>query len=214
MSEEVNIENAPVLAPASEGAAGPAASTAAQATEVEAIRSTEGEGAAAAEKAPAKKRSTARKSTTAKRASAKKSANKASADGEAPTQSGSDVESEPAVKPKRRARKAKTADEAGTPASPEIIQARALAQVSQASVVRRQRRAAERAAEMVAGEAPVAEVPSLLENPTVPLIDPALRPHRRGRKPKAYIEAEKAAAAALAAQQAALMAARDEQAEK
>lgn len=212
MSEEVNIENAPVLAPASEGAAGPAASTAAQATDVEAIRSTEGEGAAAAEKAPTKKRSTARKSTTAKRASAKKSANKASADGEAPTQSGSDVESEPAVKPKRRARKAKTADEAGTPASPEIIQARALAQVSQASVVRRQRRAAERAAEMVAGEAPVAEVPSLLENPTVPLIDPALRPHRRGRKPKAYIEAEKAAAAALAAQQAALMAARDEQA--
>lgn len=212
MSEEVNIENAPVLAPASEGAAGPAASTAAQATDVEAIRSTEGEGAAAAEKAPAKKRSTARKSTTAKRASAKKSANKASADGEAPTQSGSDVESEPAVKPKRRARKAKTADEAGTPASPEIIQARALAQVSQASVVRRQRRAAERAAEMVAGEAPVAEVPSLLENPTVPLIDPALCPHRRGRKPKAYIEAEKAAAAALAAQQAALMAARDEQA--
>lgn len=212
MSEEVNIENAPVLAPASEGAAVPAASTAAQATDVEAIRSTEGEGAAAAEKAPAKKRSTARKSTTAKRASAKKSANKASADGEAPTQSGSDVESEPAVKPKRRARKAKTADEAGTPASPEIIQARALAQVSQASVVRRQRRAAERAAEMVAGEAPVAEVPSLLENPTVPLIDPALRPHRRGRKPKAYIEAEKAAAAALAAQQAALMAARDEQA--
>ena len=212
MSEEVNIENAPVLAPASEGAAGPAASTAAQATDVEAIRSTEGEGAAAAEKAPAKKRSTARKSTTAKRASAKKSANKASADGEAPTQSGSDVESEPAVKPKRRARKAKTADEAGTPASPEIIQARALAQVSQASVVRRQRRAAERAAEMVAGEAPVAEVPSLLENPTVPLIDPALRPHRRGRKPKAYIEAEKAAAAALAAQQAALMAVRDEQA--
>lgn len=212
MSEEVNIENAPVLAPASEGAAGLAASTAAQATDVEAIRSTEGEGAAAAEKAPAKKRSTARKSTTAKRASAKKSANKASADGEAPTQSGSDVESEPAVKPKRRARKAKTADEAGTPASPEIIQARALAQVSQASVVRRQRRAAERAAEMVAGEAPVAEVPSLLENPTVPLIDPALRPHRRGRKPKAYIEAEKAAAAALAAQQAALMAVRDEQA--
>lgn len=212
MSEEVNIENVPVLAPASEGAAGPAASTAAQATDVEAIRSTEGEGAAAAEKAPAKKRSTARKSTTAKRASAKKSANKASADGEAPAQSGSDVESEPAVKPKRRARKAKTADEAGTPASPEIIQARALAQVSQASVVRRQRRAAERAAEMVAGEAPVAEVPSLLENPTVPLIDPALRPHRRGRKPKAYIEAEKAAAAALAAQQAALMAVRDEQA--
>ena len=36
-----------------------------------------------------------------------------------------------------------------------------------------------------------------------PIVDPALRPHRRGRKPKAYVEAEKAAAAALAAQHAA-----------
>mgnify|MGYP000031314831 CR=1 FL=1 len=34
------------------------------------------------------------------------------------------------------------------------------------------------------------------------MVDPALRPHRRGRKPKAYVEAEKAAAAARAAQQA------------
>ena len=37
---------------------------------------------------------------------------------------------------------------------------------------------------------------------TIPLVDPALRPHRRGRKPKAYVEAERAAAAALAAQEA------------
>ena len=37
----------------------------------------------------------------------------------------------------------------------------------------------------------------------LPMVDPSLRPHRRGRKPKAYVEAEKAAAAALAAQQAA-----------
>ena len=35
----------------------------------------------------------------------------------------------------------------------------------------------------------------------VPVVDPALRPHRRGRKPKAFVEAEKAAAAAAAAAQ-------------
>ena len=35
------------------------------------------------------------------------------------------------------------------------------------------------------------------------LVDPALRPHRRGRKPKAFIEAEKRAAAELAARRAA-----------
>ena len=104
--------------------------------------------------------------------------------------------------------------------SDEVRQARALAQISQASVVRRQRRAAERAAEMLtsgdegrAGEGPVKKDPmpkagtmATAQEPaqaTLPLVDPALRPHRRGRKPKAYIEAEKAAAAALAAAQAA-----------
>ena len=45
-----------------------------------------------------------------------------------------------------------------------------------------------------------------------PAVDPALRPHRRGRKPKAYVEAERAAAAALAAAQAASTAG-DERAE-
>ena len=39
----------------------------------------------------------------------------------------------------------------------------------------------------------------------VPVVDPALRPHRRGRKPKAFVEAEKAAAAAAAAAQDAAM---------
>ncbi len=39
----------------------------------------------------------------------------------------------------------------------------------------------------------------------VPVVDPALRPHRRGRKPKAFVEAEKAAAAAAAAAQDASM---------
>ncbi len=39
--------------------------------------------------------------------------------------------------------------------------------------------------------------------PSIPLVDPSLRPHRRGRKPKAYVEAERAAAVALAAANAA-----------
>lgn len=101
--------------------------------------------------------------------------------------------------------------------SPEVAQARALAQVSQASVVRRQRKAAARAEQaLVAPDAAEAE-PSApkaraakaqtAEAPAADTIavDPALRPHRRGRKPKAYLEAEKAAAAAaaLAAQEAA-----------
>ena len=122
---------------------------------------------------------------------------------------------------KRRTRKSKSVDQEGDApeVSDEVIQARALAQISQASVVRRQRRAAERAAEVLA----VAEEPRSADHEPapapadadgkaeLPLIDPALRPHRRGRKPKAYVEAEKAAAAALAAQQAALMASRDQQ---
>ena len=130
-----------------------------------------------------------------------------------------------APKPRRRGRKPKAknvedaaeaeASAAPAPESEEVRQARALAQISQASVVRRQRRAVERAAEMLesgdSAEAPAspkadavteapAKAPAKIE---VPLVDPALRPHRRGRKPKAYVEAEKAAAAALAAAQAA-----------
>lgn len=117
------------------------------------------------------------------------------------------------VPAKRRTRKAKAAaGDAKAPAAPaataEVMQARALAQISQASVVRRQRRAAERAAEVLSAVEPAVDAKEAKVE--APLIDPALRPHRRGRKPKAYVEAEKAAAAALAAQQAALMAARDE----
>ncbi len=57
-------------------------------------------------------------------------------------------------------------------------------------------------------EAPqTAEAPASPEQIVIPFVDPALRPHRRGRKPKAYVEAEKAAAAALAAAQAAAQAA-------
>lgn len=114
------------------------------------------------------------------------------------------------VPAKRRGRKPKAAagDAEAPAATAEVMQARALAQISQASVVRRQRRAAERAAEVLSAAEPTAGAQEVKVE--APLVDPALRPHRRGRKPKAYVEAEKAAAAALAAQQAALMAARDE----
>ena len=108
---------------------------------------------------------------------------------------------EQAPKP-RRGRKPKAAKaEAASEQAPsaEVAQARALAQISQASVVRRQRRMEERAAEMLAsaGSPDSEAAPTPLD--AASLIDPALRPHRRGRKPKAYIEAERAAAAALAA---------------
>ena len=183
---------------------------------------------------------------------------------EAPVAPAGEAEAE-APKPARRARKtaakpsaapsdATAAKKEPAVESDEVRQARALAQISQASVVRRQRRAAERAAEMLtagvdeaepkaepktktepksepAADAAPVDVPKATrrkapakkasaqeageaakdatasapaaEQPSLPLVDPALRPHRRGRKPKAYIEAEKAAAAALAAAQAA-----------
>ena len=52
------------------------------------------------------------------------------------------------------------------------------------------------------GTSPV-EPAAPVESSEVPVVDPALRPHRRGRKPKAFVEAEKAAAAAAAARDAA-----------
>lgn len=55
-----------------------------------------------------------------------------------------------------------------------------------------------------AGEgASPAEPAAPVEASEVSVVDPALRPHRRGRKPKAFVEAEKAAAAAAAARDAA-----------
>ena len=174
------------------------------------------------------------------------------------------ADGEGAAKPKRRTTrttraKRPVAADASAPISDEVAQARALAQISEAQVVRARRRAAEREAAAltelaapVAPEAPVAEqsaekpaprtrrratakMQQPAEQPTpevtgapvrsaagegassaepvvhagaseVPAVDPALRPHRRGRKPKAYIEAEKAAAAAAAAQSAAVTA--------
>ena len=174
------------------------------------------------------------------------------------------ADGEEAAKPKRRTTrttraKRPVAADASAPISDEVAQARALAQISEAQVVRARRRAAEReAAALTEFAAPVApEVPAAeqsaekpaprtrhrtaaktqqpAEQPTlevaeapahsaagedapsaepvvhaeaneVPAVDPALRPHRRGRKPKAYVEAEKAAAAAAAAQSAAVTA--------
>ena len=172
------------------------------------------------------------------------------------------ADGEDAEKPKRRTTrttraKRPVATDASAPISDEVAQARALAQISEAQVVRARRRAAEREAAAltefaapVAPEAPAAEqsaekpaartrrrtaaktqqpaeqpTPEVAEAPArsaagegassaepvvpagsneVPAVDPALRPHRRGRKPKAYVEAEKAAAAAAAAQGAAV----------
>ena len=172
------------------------------------------------------------------------------------------ADGEEAAKPKRRTTrvtraKRPVAADASAPISDEVAQARALAQISEAQVVRARRRAAELEAaaltELVApavfeanaatetpvagqptekpaprtrrlaaksqldaeqaaqesGEAPArsavgegaqpSESAAPAEANEVPVVDPALRPHRRGRKPKAFVEAEKAAAAAAAA---------------
>ncbi len=178
------------------------------------------------------------------------------------------ADGEEVAKPKRRTTrttraKRPAAADAPAPISDEVAQARALAQISEAQVVRARRRAAEREAAAltelaapVASEAPAANEASVAEQPAekpaprtrrrtatktqqpaeqptpevaeaparpasgesapsaepvssteaneIPAVDPALRPHRRGRKPKAFVEAEKAAAAAAAAQNAAV----------
>ena len=177
------------------------------------------------------------------------------------------ADGEEADKPKRRAMRAtrtkRTVADSSAPISDEVAQARALAQISEAQVVRARRRAAEREAAALtelaapvvseasaATEAPVAgqptekpaprtrrraaksqqdaeqaaqesgeaparsvvgegEQPSESATPAeaneVPVVDPALRPHRRGRKPKALGAAYMAAAAAAAAAQDAAM---------
>ena len=171
------------------------------------------------------------------------------------------TDGEEAAKPKRRTtrvtRTKRTVADSSEPISDEVAQARALAQISEAQVVRARRRAAEREASALtelaapvvseasaATEVPVAGQPTEKSAPRtrrraaksqqdagqaaqesgealtrsavgegaqpsesatpveaneVPVVDPALLPHRRGRKPKAFVEAEKAAAAAAAA---------------
>lgn len=177
------------------------------------------------------------------------------------------ADGEEVTKPKRRTTrttrvKRTVAADSSAPISDEVAQARALAQISEAQVVRSRRRAAEREAAALtelaapsvpetpaATETPVADQPTEkpvprtrrrtaakaeqvadqvtpelteasvrsaagegtspvepaapVEASEVPVVDPALRPHRRGRKPKAFVEAEKAAAAAAAARDAA-----------
>ena len=171
------------------------------------------------------------------------------------------TDGEEVTKPKRRTTrttraKRTVAADSSAPISDEVAQARALAQISEAQVVRARRRAAEREAaaltELAAPsvpETPAADLPTEkpalrtrrrtaakaeqvaeqvtpelteasvrsaagegaspaepavpVEASEVPVVDPALRPHRRGRKPKAFVEAEKAAAAAAAARDAA-----------
>lgn len=171
------------------------------------------------------------------------------------------ADGEEVTKPKRRTTrttrvKRTVAADSSEPISDEVAQARALAQISEAQVVRARRRAAEREAaaltELAAPsvpETPAADQPTEkpaprtrrrtaakaeqvadqvtlelteasvrsaagegaspaesaapVEASEVPVVDPALRPHRRGRKPKAFVEAEKAAAAAAAARDAA-----------
>lgn len=173
------------------------------------------------------------------------------------------ADGEEVTKPKRRTTrttrvKRTVAADSSAAISDEVAQARALAQISEAQVVRARRRAAEREAAALtelaapsvpetpaATETPVADQPTEkpvprtrrrtaakaeqvadqvtpelteasvrsaagegaspaesaapVEASEVPVVDPALRPHRRGRKPKAFVEAEKAAAAAAAA---------------
>ena len=177
------------------------------------------------------------------------------------------TDGEEVTKPKRRTTrttraKRTVAADSSAPISDEVAQARALAQISEAQVVRARRRAAEReaaaltelaapsvletpaATEVLAADQPTekpaprtrrrtaakaeqvaeqvtpepteasvrsaagegtspVEPAAPVEASEVPVVDPALRPHRRGRKPKAFVEAEKAAAAAAAARDAA-----------
>ena len=149
-------------------------------------------------------------SVRTKRARTKKSAE---ADAQTAPDAVASEAGEVAEKPRRATRKRTTRKKADTAAtapaedgaasaelSPEVAQARALAQVSQASVARRSRRAATKKVDAAEEAASGADAP--VSGSEIPAVDPALRPHRRGRKPKAYVEAEKAAAAALAAQQA------------
>ena len=174
-----------------------------------------------ADEKPAAEKPARKPRTTRSKAAKKDEGDAAVSDAAAPKVDDAPQAAEEAPKPRRRGRKPKAVEEQVEQApkprrgrkpkaakaeaaseqapSAEVAQARALAQISQASVVRRQRRMEERAAEMLAsaGSPDSDAAPTQLD--AASLIDPALRPHRRGRKPKAYIEAERAAAAALAA---------------
>ena len=124
------------------------------------------------------------------------------------------------VRARRRAaeREAAALTELAAPSAPEanaIAAARVTDQSVEKSAARTRRRVATKAqhpveqgasdaaaapTRPVAGESAQSAEPAMpAEASAVPVVDPALRPHRRGRKPKAFVEAEKAAAAAAAA---------------
>ena len=131
------------------------------------------------------------------------------------------------VRARRRAaeREAAALTELVAPSVPEAnatAEARVTDQSAEKPAVRTRRRVATKAQQPVeqgafdAAEAPTrpvagesaqsTELAMPAEASAVPVVDPALRPHRRGRKPKAFVEAEKAAAAAAAAAQGAAVA--------
>ena len=124
------------------------------------------------------------------------------------------------VRARRRAaeREAAALTELATPGVPEAnatAEARVTDQSAEKPATRTRRRVATKAQQPVeqgasdaaaaptrpvAGESARSAEPAMpAEASAVPVVDPALRPHRRGRKPKAFVEAEKAAAAAAAA---------------
>ena len=212
---------APTLAPARVAEMKPAGDAVPAAAEKPAAAERPASAAQPAGEKPAAEKPARKPRATRSKAAKKDEGDAAVSDSAAPKADDAPQAAEEAPKPRRRGRKPKAVEEqveqapkprrgrkpkaAKAEAAPEqapsaeVAQARALAQISQASVVRRQRRMEERAAEMLAsaGSPDSDAAPTPLD--AASLIDPALRPHRRGRKPKAYIEAERAAAAALAA---------------
>ena len=126
------------------------------------------------------------------------------------------------VRARRRAaeREAAALTELAAPSAPEAnatAEARVADQSAEKPATRTRRRVATKAQQPVeqgasdAAEASTRPVAGESAQPVEPvmsadasaatIVDPALRPHRRGRKPKAFVEAEKAAAAAAAAAQ-------------
>ena len=119
----------------------------------------------------------------------------------------------------RRTKKAADAADAATAASDEAALPGDAAQASESAKASAKPRSTSKRTKKAAGDAdnaaPDAATAPAADDAAVSAasaVDPTLRPHRRGRKPKAYVEAERAAAAALAAAQAA-SAAGDERAE-
>ena len=100
---------------------------------------------------------------------------------EAPSVPEARVDDQPVEKPAPRTRRRATpkSQQDAEQAAPEAVEASARSAAGESA--------------QASGSAAPSEVSE------APVVDPALRPHRRGRKPKAFVEAEKAAAAAARA---------------